>query len=271
MKINIFSFLILISILFLNGCSNKNQVQKINTTKQIDKNSTISEDNQDEELDSFDDEFDEPEAKKDDDPFKGYNIMMTNFNDKFYTYVFNPVARGYKKITNDDVRQSVRNFFDNLMYPIRFINNLLQGKIKNATEETGRFIVNTTVGIFGLFDPAKKYLGWEEHKEDFGQTLGYWGVGSGPYIVLPILGPSNARDMFSIYPDYTINPIDYNKHRAYNFSHSSKQSLKLTVFKETNEQSYRADQYDEIKKDAVDLYPYLKNIYTQHREKLIKE
>ena len=146
------------------------------------------------------------------------------------------------------------------MYPLRFINNVFQGKLLNASEETGRFVVNSTVGLFGLFDPAKSYLQWEEHNEDFGQTLGYWGVGSGYHIVIPFLGPSNMRDMFSMYPDTLSNPLAYHN-----------EGLEIGIFQKLNEGSLHEGEYEDLTKDAVSLYPFLKNIYEQHRDKLIKE
>ena len=128
-----------------------------------------------------------------DDPWEGFNRRMFYFNAKADEYVILPVVNGYKAITPDFVETGVSNFFNNLGEIPTFLNSLLQVKFGVATETLGRFLVNTTVGIVGLFDVATP-IGLEEQNEDFGQTLGYWGVSPGPYLVLPILGPSSVRD-----------------------------------------------------------------------------
>ncbi len=256
------SFLLVIIILF-SGCSSKvDTIQKTDTTKVSDF--------EDEDMDEFSDEFEEDEVEEND-PLEGYNVWMTDFNDGLYTNVVDPVARGYKYIIPKGGRESVNNFFHNILYPIRLVNNLLQGKVANSGEETGRFVINTTIGLLGLFDPAKTYFDLDEHNEDFGQTLGYWGVGSGYHIVLPFFGPSNMRDMFSMYPDSQVNPIVYNSERSYNLVDNSDKSLGLTVYERLNYVSLHLGEYEDLKKDAVKLYPFLKDIYEQHRQKLIEE
>jgi phospholipid-binding lipoprotein MlaA len=222
--------------------------------------------------DDFEDDFgDEFEVEEIYDPLSGYNRVMTNFNDKFYVYVFDPVTRGYKKIVPTPARRGVKNIFHNIFYPIRFINNLLQAKFKNSWQETERFVINSTIGIFGIFDPAKSYFKISPHDEDFGQTLGYWGVGSGFHIVLPILGPSNLRDTLSFYPDSLVNPIYYKANRSYNIASNYSQYLGLYSLDIINKGSFQIGFYDKIKKDALDLYPFLRNGYEQSREQLIKE
>ncbi len=255
------TYILFIIIVLFSGCSDKSNVN----TPTVVKSEVI-----DEELDGFDSEF-EDEEEEESDPLRGYNIIMTDFNDGFYTHVFKPVAKGYNYVMPQVARKSVNNFFHNLMYPIRLVNNILQGKFANATEETGRFIVNTTVGLLGLFDPAKEYLEWEPHNEDFGQTLGHWGVGGGYHIVIPFLGPSNMRDMFSMYPDSLVNPVVYNDERNYNLTKNSKDSTGVFVYEKLNYGSLHLGEYEALKKDAVDLYPFLKDIYEQRREQLIKE
>lgn len=127
------------------------------------------------------------------DPWEGFNRRMYYFNAKADEYVLLPVVAGYKAITPDFVETGVSNFFSNLGEIPVFINSLLQAKVGVAAETFGRFAVNTTVGIFGLFDVATP-IGLDKQNEDFGQTLGVWGVDSGPYLVLPLLGPSSLRD-----------------------------------------------------------------------------
>jgi phospholipid-binding lipoprotein MlaA len=224
------------------------------------------------EEDDFLNEFEEEmHVEEKSDPFSGYNRIMTSFNDGVYIYVLAPTARGYRFIVHKEIRISVDNFFDNLLFPIRFVNNLLQGKIQNTADETGRFLVNSTIGVFGLFDPAKSYFKLEPHDEDFGQTLGFYGVGSGPHIVLPFFGPSNLRDILSMYPDYLLTPIDYNEERSYNLTNKYTESLIIKGYERVNNVSLHEGQYEKLKKDAVDLYPYLRDVYEQFREKEIKE
>ena len=262
-------------LITITGCSSKvetskkesfiKEEQNINSYEPIDKSSFNDED---EFLDSFGEEL---EIEKRSDPLSGYNRVMTNFNDGVFEYVLAPVARGYRTVVHKEIRTSVGNFFHNILYPIRLINNLLQGKVKNSADETGRFLINSTIGIFGLFDPAKSYFELEAHNEDFGQTLGFYGVGAGPHIVLPFFGPSNLRDTFSMYPDSLLNPIVYNDDRGYNLTSSYGESLLLQAYERVNYVSLHDGEYEKLKKDAVDLYPYLRDVYEQYREKQIKE
>jgi phospholipid-binding lipoprotein MlaA len=122
--------------------------------------------------------------------------------------VFEPVAKGYRAVTNEPIRGGVRNFLGNLGEPVTFANEVLQGKIGNAAGTVGRFVINTTVGIAGIFDPAGA-IGIERTEEDFGQTLGAWGVGGGPYLVLPLLGSTNPRDIAGLGADIAMDPLNY--------------------------------------------------------------
>ncbi|MFT5295320.1 MAG: phospholipid-binding lipoprotein MlaA [Colwellia sp.] len=127
------------------------------------------------------------------DPWEGFNRRMYYFNAKADEYVLLPVVAGYKAVTPDILEIGISNFFSNLGEISVFINSILQAKPAVAAETFGRFVVNTTVGIFGFFDVATP-IGLDEQNEDFGQTLGVWGVDAGPYLVLPLLGPSSLRD-----------------------------------------------------------------------------
>ena len=127
------------------------------------------------------------------DPWEGLNRKTYAFNDALDRAVMKPVARGYQKVVPGFAREGVNNFFDNIEDVGTSLNNFLQGKPKEGISDAGRFVVNTVFGVFGLWDVATP-LGLEKHNEDFGQTLGKWGVGSGPYFVIPILGPSSVRD-----------------------------------------------------------------------------
>jgi phospholipid-binding lipoprotein MlaA len=197
------------------------------------------------------------------DPLSGYNRMMTGFNDGFHTYVLSPLNMGYVTIVHIKVRKSIDNFFNNLYFPMRFINNILQGKFHNAFEETGRFVVNTTVGCLGFFDLARSEMKLLEHNEDFGQTLGFYGVGAGPHIVLPFLGPSNLRDTISMYPNTMANLLT--------FTSTQEEALAVKTMQQLNAYSLYRTQYEQIKENAVDLYPYLRDLYEQKRNKEIEE
>ena len=278
----IFTFFVIISFLLHPLISNPASAQEKSpeSVKMISETET-DEDSEDEEFDDgFEDEFENAEEEIFD-PLSGYNSVMTEFNDGFYVYVLDPVARGYRWIMPDPARRGVKNFFHNLLFPIRFVNNALQLKPINAGEEMFRFIINSTVGIFGIWDPAKEWFGVEAHEEDFGQTLGYYGVGGGFHIVLPFLGPSNLRDMFSLYPDMQMDPVYYVENRPYNFpkkageylglSRQTIQQTNLLMLKTVNKESLRIGQYENLKKDAIELYPFLRDVYEQNRAKLIEE
>jgi len=138
------------------------------------------------------------------DPWEGFNRKSFAFNEKLDEVVLKPVATGYQKIVPGFAREGVSNFFDNLEDIGTTLNNFLQGKPKEGASDLGRFVVNTVFGVFGLWDVATP-LGLEKHYEDFGQTLGVWGVQSGPYFVIPFLGPSTARDA----PAKVVDPAWY--------------------------------------------------------------
>ena len=143
------------------------------------------------------------------DPLESYNRSVFEFNERLDRAVLKPVAVGYQKVVPDLVRTGVGNFFDNLRDGWSFVNNVLQAKPTAAADSALRFGVNTVVGIGGLFDVAGE-MRIPRHTEDFGQTLGYWGVRSGPYLVLPLLGPSTVRDTAALPVDYLVgNPLQY--------------------------------------------------------------
>lgn len=146
------------------------------------------------------------------DPYEGFNRSVYAFNDSIDRAAIRPVAVAYRDNIPQPVRTGVSNFFGNLSQPVVIINSALQGKFGDAISDTGRFLINTTIGIGGIFDPAT-HVGLEANNEDFGQTLGVWGFGPGPYLVLPALGPSTVRDAsgmaVSTYvdPTYSLIPV----------------------------------------------------------------
>ena len=139
------------------------------------------------------------------DPWENLNRKTHNFNMTLDDYVIRPIAETYDFIIPEFVQTGFSNVFDNLGVPVSAANNLIQFKPVGFITETSRFILNSTFGIFGLFDVASR-LGIKERNEDFGQSLGHWGFASGPYLVIPFFGPSSARDGFSLAPDYYLRP-----------------------------------------------------------------
>ncbi|MCH9740886.1 MAG: VacJ family lipoprotein, partial [Epsilonproteobacteria bacterium] len=194
-------YLILVFVtLFFLGCSGK-----IDAITPNEQNSSVA------VSDSFEDEFEsefEEEKHEVSDPLVGYNRAMTAFNDRVYRYALNPAAKGYAFMVPQPARVGVSNFFSNLKFPIHFTNNLLQLKFDNSMHELARFMINSTVGVLGFIDVAE-YAGIEPHEEDFGQTLGHYGVGSGFHLVLPFLGSSNLRDTIGLGVDMYASPVDY--------------------------------------------------------------
>jgi len=221
---------------------------------------------------SFDDEFnDEEPIATIIDPLSSYNEVMTKVNDYFYINALEPVVNGYAQIFSHEVRSSLHNFFNNLYSPISIVNNLLQFEVVDAAEEIARFALNSTIGIGGLFDPARTNFNLEAHTEDFGQTLGVWGVGSGFHIVLPLFGPSNLRDSLGIFADYYINPLNRIEDRGHNMVSTELESFGIGAAKSLSTASQHKGEYASLKKDAIDLYPFLRDVYEQHRNKVIGE
>lgn len=139
-----------------------------------------------------------------DDPWEGFNRKIYAFNDGFDRYLLFPVASTYRKLTPDPIDRGVTNFFKNILMPVTIANDVMQLKIPAAFSDTGRFLLNSTVGVFGFIDVAS-LVGLNYEREDFGQTLGYWGVKPGPYVVLPFLGGYTVRDGFGLLPDYALS------------------------------------------------------------------
>ena len=222
-----------------------------------------TENEEDEDFFDLEEEFEEASSKEVFDPLSGYNRIMTSVNDKFYFWLLKPIANGYKKIVPLSARRSVTRFFNNLIFPVRFVNNVLQLKLKRAGIELSRFAINTTVGILGFGDPAKNWFNLAAYPEDFGQTLGHYGLGGGFHIVLPLLGPSNLRDVVGLVPDYFMDPVSYIK--------KGEEELAVKSYNELNETSLHIGEYESVKKDALDLYPFLREAYEQNRKKKIKE
>jgi phospholipid-binding lipoprotein MlaA len=154
-----------------------------------------------------------PNSKDAPDPLEGFNRAMFSFNQTADRWVLKPIAETYVDVTPEGLRKALSNFLSNLDDIKVVANDLLQLKLEQAGQDTGRFLLNTSVGFLGFFDPATEF-GWPKHHEDFGQTLGVWGVPSGPYLVLPILGPSTLRDTAGLIVDANIDPITQVNHEG---------------------------------------------------------
>lgn len=219
---------------------------------------------------SFEDEFSDKKQERSWDPLEPYNISMTKINDFVYINLLGPTAKGYRYIVPQPARTSVTNFFTNLLFPVRFVNNILQLKFHNASEELARFLINSTVGIAGLFDPATSQAKLVAHNEDFGQTLGFYGASNDLHIVLPLLGPSNLRDVFGLVGDSFLDPLNiaYDQDTVFN---NDGEYIALRGLDIINEYSLRADDYENLSKNSLNLYPLLKSIYEQRRIKQIEE
>ena len=196
------------------------------------------------------------------DPLECVNRKIFWFNDKVDVYVLAPVARGWEKVSPHCVRTSVSNFFGNLRFPIVTVNDLLQGKVKDGASDVGRFGVNTTVGVLGLFDPASGW-GLVKHDEDFGQTLGVWGVPPGAYLVLPLLGPSDPRDAAGFAVDYALSVTPFFIDEAILWG--------AQVGDTVNARSFVLKQVEDAKASAFDYYVFVRNAYLQRRRALVRD
>ncbi|MHB8454442.1 MAG: MlaA family lipoprotein [Acidiferrobacterales bacterium] len=191
------------------------------------------------------------------DPFESYNRVIFRFNDEFDRFVLKPVAEAYSDVLPRPVKNSVSRFFNNLLGPTVVVNDLLQGKVKRSAADTGRFVINSTIGVVGLFDPAKP-LGLSPHNEDFGLTLGVWGLHAGPYIVWPILGPSNLRDSIGLVGDYYTYPVNYLK--------DSKTRWGLRILDAVDTRANLLGATNVLEEAAgPDRYLFIREAYFQHR------
>jgi phospholipid-binding lipoprotein MlaA len=214
----------------------------------------------DEYLEEEEDWMEEEELEKISDPIEPLNRVFFHFNDKLYFWLLKPVATGYSKVVPERARISVRNFFNNLTAPVRIVNSLLQGKFDSFGIEIKRFCINSTVGVLGLFDPAKKNMGLRTQDEDLGQTLGVWfDAGPGFYIVLPVLGPSSLRDSVGLVGDSFLDPVFYVNPWLYD-------RLAIQAGDKLNRVSLVLGDYEEVKKDALDPYAAFRDIYHQYRQ-----
>jgi phospholipid-binding lipoprotein MlaA len=196
------------------------------------------------------------------DPWEGFNRTMFEFNRKVDRFVLKPVARVWNTVVPDLAQQSLANAFDNIAMPRRFINSLFQLKIEGAGRELARFFINISMGVGGFFDVATE-LGIPRSEEDSGQTLGYYGVGPGPYLVLPFLPPLTVRDGFGFAADGAMQPLGYVA--------PFEATAGMRGGQMVNERSLNLETFEEFERDVFDLYSAVRNGYLQRRQRLIRE
>jgi phospholipid-binding lipoprotein MlaA len=198
------------------------------------------------------------------DPLEPVNRVFFQFNDKFYFWLMKPVSSGYAAVVPEPARVRVKNVFSNVTTPVRLVNCLLQADLRGAGTELSRFGINTTVGILGINDPAENRWDIAARKEDTGQTLGVYGLGTGLYINWPILGPSSARGTVGMVGDAFLSPLTY-------YPTESAARTGIRVGERVNATSLRLGDYEQLKEDALDPYVALRNAYFQRRRHLVKQ
>ncbi len=197
------------------------------------------------------------------DPWEPFNEKMFTFNYNMDKYVLKPVAKGYNFVVPDRLQQMIDSGFDNLLVVQRVVNNLLQWRPKGAGAEVGRFLINSTLGIGGLFDIAKQEFGLQKTRADFGQTLGIWGVNPGPFLVLPFMPPLTVRDGIGTAVDGAMDPLSYVLPFIWT-------RLGMKIGNTINDRSLNLDLYQGFEETTVDLYSAVRNGYLQRRDNMIR-
>lgn len=195
------------------------------------------------------------------DPIESFNRQVFEFNDVVDRAVLKPVAQAYEFVLPEPVRDCISNIFSNFREPSNAVNNLLQGKPIDAASDTCRFVVNSTIGLLGCFDPARQ-MGLEKHNEDFGQTLGRWGIDSGPYLVVPILGPSTLRDAIGIYGAEPYLDVNF-------YINNVRVRNAIIGARFVNQRAELLQTDDLISGAALDKYRFIRDGYLQRRRSLV--
>ena len=210
------------------------------------------------------------EAKSANECFEGVSRSVFKFNMAFDNIILEPIAKGYHKLP-DPLKKGTSNFTSNIATLLSIPNSLLQGNIKQVGHASGSFLINSTFGILGFLNPAEK-LGLKAHKEDVGQTLGSYGIGTGCYFVLPVLGPTTARDSIGLIADTFIDPFAHVTIREKELLGLSGSSIDYYSVKGTSAINFRSDNitnFTSLEKNSIDLYSSFKSIYLQDRENKI--
>jgi phospholipid-binding lipoprotein MlaA len=269
------TFALLLLALSLAGCAHRhaaipsfaspgasfhgNQETTLSTADQSPSN---HEEDEEEDLGFFDEETEE-EVVQVADPLSPWNRAMFHFNDRLYFWVLKPVARGYRAVIPTPARSGLKNFFHNLTMPVRMVSCILQGKGRAASAELTRFLINSTVGVLGFGNPAKRWPELNPSEEDLGQALATYGIGNGIYIVWPVLGPSTLRDSVGMVVDWFLKPVSY--------VDPTEASLEIWAFEKVNDTSFRIGDYESLKEAAIDPYVAIRNAYIQYRKKKVEE
>lgn len=226
------------------------------------------------DYDDEEDEYAQPAVR---DPFEKLNRSVFKFNDGLFRYVVRPIARGYEAVTPAPVRRGLVSFFDNVRFPVRFTGCVLQGKLDRAAAETGKFVVNTTAGVGGFIKVSDRFQALRVPEEDIGQALGKWGLPAGPYIVLPVLGPANPREIVGRAGDYVMTPTGWGRGSIVPEEWQVMNELSwewrlaisavdtISVFPEI------VSAYDTFNKAAIDPYVAFRNGFLQYREAMIRK
>lgn len=201
------------------------------------------------------------------DPLEGFNRVMFRINYRVVTYALRSLNRGYELVVPRPARKGLGNAFDNVNFPVRFTSSLLQGKVRLATKETGKFVVNTVGGIGGLFRPAEKIPALANlPEEDMGQVFGKWHIPPGPYLVLPFLGPSSPRELVGFVGDYALSPLNWDTLKVGNkrWIHSDYETA-VSIAGFMSKLPMMVHSYDTATQDAFDPYIAMRDAYVSHR------
>jgi phospholipid-binding lipoprotein MlaA len=198
------------------------------------------------------------------DPLEPFNRAVFHFNDKLYFWFLKPAAQGYNFVFPEDFRICVRNFFVNLLFPVRFVNSILQGNIRGAGIELSRFMMNSSLGLGGLFDPSSRGLNLPMQDEDLGQSLGVYRMGHGVFLTVPILGPYTVRSLLGWVGDGFLDPVTW-------YVDPLLLSWSVKGYKKFNEVSLTLGDYEALKEAAIDPYVAIRNAYVQYRNTKVKE
>ncbi len=204
------------------------------------------------------------------DPFENINRKIFWFNDKLDVYAIEPISLVYHDNLPQEIRTAVSHFFHNLRYPIFLVSDILQFKFEQAGNHTARFAINSTIGVVGLFDFASDW-GFERHDEDFGTTLGYYGLGDGPYLVLPILGPSSLRDAFGQVVNISLDPIWHIFDLNIEPRISNSLALTLAGGRLINNREHYLNAVTSAKSDSLDYYLFVRAAYKKSRDSLTRD
>lgn len=244
------------AVLLLSHCASKPKSEPATATPPAAASTT----------DEATDELDDYAVVQVSDPLESLNRATFKLNDGLYSYLFKPVSKTYETITPSPVRKGLNNAFENVKFPVRFVNSTLQGKFDRAGKEAGKFGINTVAGVAGLFKKSDEIPALADvPEEDTAQTFARWGVGKGPYIVLPVLGPSTARDAVGLAGDYVLNPVNWGFAVHGSVRDAAWIPSTVNTIRSLPDQLSR---YDESKANAVDPYVSVRSVYYQNRKAL---